>query len=91
VDTTGTITVPTGLELDQIPDDEDEDEVLTDQLIDRARAAITHHRATTGRDITRDQLRAALRVSNRTAGQLLSRLRPPPVRRTRPVMGELTR
>jgi hypothetical protein len=91
VDTVGTITVPTGLELDQVPDDI-EDQAVTDQLLDRARVAINHHRATTGRDITRDQLRAALRVSNATAGQLLNQLRPPPpVRRTLPVMGELTR
>ena len=73
--------------------DEAEDQVLSDQLVDRARAAIAHHRASTGRDITRDQLRAALRVSNATAGQLLNQLRPAsaPVRRTLPMMRELTR
>ena len=53
-----------------------------------------------GRPITRDQLRATLRVSNATAGELLRLVRTepaPPVpsasagNGTRPLIGELTR
>jgi hypothetical protein len=54
---------------------DDEDEAVTDELIDRARTIVIDYRATTGRDITRDQLRAQLRVSNATAGELLRRIR----------------
>jgi hypothetical protein len=54
---------------------DDEDQAVTDDLIDRARTIVTDYRAATGRDITRDQLRAQLRVSNATAGELLRRIR----------------
>jgi hypothetical protein len=53
----------------------DEDQAVTDDLIDRARSIVADYRAATGRDITRDQLRAQLRVSNATAGELLRRIR----------------
>jgi hypothetical protein len=53
----------------------DEDQAVTDDLIDRARTIVTDYRTATGRDITRDQLRAQLRVSNATAGELLRRIR----------------
>jgi hypothetical protein len=36
---------------------------------------VAEHRRSTGRDITRDQLRAALRVQNATAGELLRLIR----------------
>jgi hypothetical protein len=42
----------------------DEDQAVTDDLIDRARTIVTDYRTAAGRDITRDQLRAQLRVSN---------------------------
>ena len=44
-------------------------------LLDRARALVAEHRATTGREMTRDELRAALRIQNATAGELLRRIR----------------
>jgi hypothetical protein len=44
-------------------------------LLVRARAAADRHRQATGRDMTRDQLRAALRVSNATASELLRTVR----------------
>src|SRR5690606_11424327 len=45
------------------------------ELLDRARALVAEHRATTGREMTRDELRAALRIQNATAGELLRRIR----------------
>jgi hypothetical protein len=78
----GTITVPvptTAEPVDEQTDPvmvfDDEDQAVTDDLIDRARTIVTDYRTTTGRDITRDQLRAQLRVSNATAGELLRRIR----------------
>jgi hypothetical protein len=78
----GTITVPTPAEpvdvaaaLEPVVVFGDEDQAVTDDLIDRARTIVTDYRAATGHDITRDQLRAQLRVSNATAGELLRRIR----------------
>ncbi len=48
---------------------------VTVELLDRARAIATAHRTTHGRDITRDALRAQLRVSSTTASELLRLLR----------------
>jgi hypothetical protein len=79
----GTITVPVPTPMAP-PDDpvldpvvvfDDEDQAVTDDLIDRARSVVADYRTATGRDITRDQLRAQLRVSNATAGELLRRIR----------------
>jgi hypothetical protein len=56
-------------------DEADEDQAVTDDLIRRARLVVAQHRRRTGRDITRDQLRAQLRVSNATAGELLRLIR----------------
>jgi hypothetical protein len=47
-------------------------------LLAQARAAATKHANTHGRPISRDALRQALRVSNRTAGALLHQLRANP-------------
>jgi hypothetical protein len=44
-------------------------------LLDAARAVAEEHRASTGRDITRDVLRIRLRVSNATGSDLLRQLR----------------
>ena len=51
---------------------------ITDELLDRARAVAAEHRRSTGRDITRDQLRAHLRVAERHR----RRAAPPRPRRT---------
>ncbi len=73
---------------------------MTDELLDRARAVVAAHRRSTGRDITRDQLRAYLRVQNATAGELLRLIRAEQPHPTGPtprgngqvrVIGELTR
>jgi hypothetical protein len=48
---------------------------VSDQLIARAREEVAAYRRATGRDITRDQLRAQLRTSNATAGELLRLIR----------------
>ncbi len=45
-------------------------------LLDRARDLATTHATVTGRDITRDELRDALHVSNALAGDVLRALRP---------------
>jgi hypothetical protein len=79
-----------------------EDQAVDDELIARAGIVAASHREKTGRDITRDELRAALRVSNATAGELLHRIRnhhsPVPAQPGRakgngtiPLIGELTR
>ncbi|MFD0595565.1 hypothetical protein ACFQZ4_53245 [Catellatospora coxensis] len=47
---------------------------LPADLLDRARAAATEHEQTNGRPITRDELRAVLRVSNDTTGQIMRTL-----------------
>jgi hypothetical protein len=49
-----------------------------DGLLARARAAAAEHQHTRGRPISRDALRQALRVSNRTAGALLRELHADP-------------
>ena len=56
-------------------DDQGADDVLDEALIARAHQVAAEHRRRTGGDITRDQLRAALRVSNRTASRLLHLVR----------------
>jgi hypothetical protein len=48
---------------------------VSDQLLARAREEVTAYLRATGRDITRDQLRAQLRTSNATAGELLRLIR----------------
>jgi len=53
-----------------------------------ARRVAAAHRAATGRDITRDQLRTALRVSTDTATELLRTLRTPIRRDLVPVSAE---
>jgi len=73
------------------------DQVVDDELLTLARQAATGHRRQTGRDITRDQLRAALRISNATAGELLHHIRatgpalPARSNHTVATIGELTR
>jgi hypothetical protein len=61
--------------VDDQDDADGEDQAVTDDLIRRARLVVAEHRRRTGRDITRDQLRAQLRVSNATAGELLRLIR----------------
>jgi hypothetical protein len=48
---------------------------LDPAMLAAARRVADEHRASTGRDITRDELRAVLRVSNATASDLLRTLR----------------
>jgi Protein of unknown function (DUF2637) len=87
--------MPPTMELAQV----DEDQVLDDELIARAHRAAAQHRRDTGGDITRDQLRAKLRTSNATAGQLLQLVRAngnptpqqPDGRRPIPTLGGPTR
>jgi hypothetical protein len=88
-------------ERDLVPVDRDgQAAVVTDELLDRARAVVAAHRRSTGRDITRDELRASLRVQNATAGELLRLVRAEQPHPTGPtprgngqvrVIGELTR
>ncbi|GAA2388097.1 hypothetical protein Cme02nite_23010 [Catellatospora methionotrophica] len=47
---------------------------LPADLLDRARAAAAEHEQANGRPITRDELRAVLRVSNDTTGQIMRAL-----------------
>lgn len=73
---------------------DDEDQAVDTELITRAQAVARRHYETTGRAITRDQLRAELRISNATAGELLHRIRTEPSTpdtATRSLIGELTR
>ncbi len=56
-------------------DGEDGSGTATGDLLDQARAVADRHRQATGRDMTRDQLRAALRDSNSTASELLRQVR----------------
>lgn len=56
---------------------EDEDQAPGVDLVELARQAAAQHRATTGRPITRDELRSALRVANGTASELLRLIRDP--------------
>jgi hypothetical protein len=69
-------TVPGAVPTDGV--EVDEDQVLDDELVARAHQAAAEFRRRTGRDITRDQLRAMLRTSNTTAGQLLQLTRTTP-------------
>ncbi len=68
--------VPTGAVPGNEPDAEDDaGPAVTGDLIDRARIIAAGHRAANGRDITRDALRAQLRVSSTTASELLRLVR----------------
>lgn len=60
-----------------VPPVADEDDQSPAGLLDRARTVAAEHRRATGREITRDQLRTALRTSNATASELLRQLREP--------------
>lgn len=59
----------------RVDEDQGVDDVLDEALIARAHQVAAEHYRRTGGDITRDQLRAALRVSNRTASRLLHLVR----------------
>jgi hypothetical protein len=59
-------------------------DVLQAGLLAQAQAAAAEHQRTHGRPISRDALRQALRVSNRTAGMLLRELRADPADSDRP-------
>ena len=54
-----------------------DDPTASDDLVRLARRHAAAHHAATGRPITRDELRAALRVANGTASQLLRAVRDP--------------
>ncbi|WP_422773653.1 DUF2637 domain-containing protein [Plantactinospora sp. WMMC1484] len=56
---------------------QDEDQASGLDLVELARQHAAEHRAATGRPITRDELRAALRVANGTASDLLRLIREP--------------
>jgi hypothetical protein len=56
----------------------DDGQVPDAELVARAHKAAAQHRRQTGRDITRDELRAVLRLSNATAGELLRLIRAAP-------------
>lgn len=58
-------------------DGQDGDQAATVDLVQLARQAAAAHRAATGRPITRDELRTALRVANGTASELLRQIREP--------------
>ncbi|MFC0526762.1 DUF2637 domain-containing protein [Phytohabitans kaempferiae] len=58
----------------QVNTEDDQDGVTVD-LIQTARQIANEHQTTTGRPITRDELRAALRVGNSTASDLLRQIR----------------
>jgi hypothetical protein len=78
-----------------VPDSADVEPVSAD-LLNRAGRAIADHRRSTGREITRDELRAALRIQNAAAGELQRRIRtepptPSPIDGRRPTIGVLTR
>lgn len=64
----GTVLGPSSV----VPDDRP---AVTPELVARARQLNAEHRREHGRAITRDQLRAGLRVSNAVAGEVLRRLR----------------
>ena len=57
---------------------QDEHPAPSAELVKRARQLDAEHRAATGRAITRDRLRAGLRVSNEVAGTLLKHVRSAP-------------
>jgi hypothetical protein len=54
---------------------------VTVDLLQTARQHAAEHQAATGRPITRDELRAALRIANSTASDLLRQIRPDTTRR----------
>jgi hypothetical protein len=54
---------------------------VTVDLLQTARQHAAEHQAATGRPITRDELRAALRIANSTASDLLRQIRPETTRR----------
>jgi Protein of unknown function (DUF2637) len=56
-------------------DQDDSAPAVTKDLLDQARSIAAAHRAANGRDITRDALRAQLRVSSTTASELLRLVR----------------
>jgi hypothetical protein len=58
-------------------DGEDDGQAVTVDLVQLARQAAAEHRTATGRPITRDELRTALRVANGTASHLLRQIRDP--------------
>jgi hypothetical protein len=60
-----------------VPMPEDEDGPSA-ELVTLARKLDAEHRATAGRPITRDRLRAALKTSNAVAGELIRVIRAPP-------------
>ncbi|MDG4828262.1 DUF2637 domain-containing protein [Solwaraspora sp. WMMD1047] len=62
---------------DGADDEPDGDQAATVDLVQLARRRAVEHRAATGRPITRDELRAALRVSNGAASELLRQIRDP--------------
>lgn len=55
---------------------EDDQDGITLDLIQSARQIAAEHQDATGRPITRDELRSALRVANGTASELLRQIRP---------------
>jgi hypothetical protein len=57
-------------------DDQDVRDGVTVDLLQSARQYAAEHEAATGRPITRDELRSALRVANSTASDLLRQIRP---------------
>lgn len=57
------------------PDRQDDDQEARVDLLQLARQVAAAHRASTGRSITRDELRSALRVANATASELLRQIR----------------
>jgi hypothetical protein len=60
---------------DQVNTDDGQDGVTVD-LVQSARQIADEHQTATGRPITRDELRSALRVANGTASELLRQIRP---------------
>ncbi|GIG90937.1 DUF2637 domain-containing protein [Plantactinospora endophytica] len=56
---------------------QDDGQAVPVDLVQLARQAAARHRSATGRGITRDELRAALRVANGTASDLLRLIREP--------------
>lgn len=80
------LTVPAGPDSRTVQDQpvpaqvntEDGQDGVTVDLIQSARQIADEHQAATGRPITRDELRAALRVGNNTASELLRQIRQRP-------------
>lgn len=57
-------------------DGQDDRDGITADLLQTARQYAAEHQTVTGRLITRDELRSALRVANATASELLRQIRP---------------